>query len=262
MCSITDFQKKKEKGQKLTMVTCYDYWTARLIARSNIDAVLVGDSAAMVMHGHDTTLPASSEMMAWHTQMVAKGIGKKLVVGDMPFLSFRKGLKNAMETVEILMQNGAGAVKLEGVLGHEDIVEHIVKSGVPVMGHLGLTPQSIHQLGGYKIQAKSDLAAEQLLGHARRLYELGCFSIVLECIPERVSSMVQEAVPIPIIGIGAGKQVDGQILVLQDLLGMNSDFSPKFVRKYLEGERLLVNALNHYCEDVVTENFPSTEESF
>lgn len=260
--NVLDFQKMKEAGRKITMVTAYDAWTARIVNASAVDCILVGDSAAMVVHGHGTTLPATPELMALHVEAVARGAPGKFLVGDMPFLSFRKGLVPAMECVERLMRAGAHAVKLEGVFGHEEIVKAIVDSGVPVMGHLGLTPQSVHQLGGMKVQARNDAAAELLLAQARRLEEAGAFSIVLECVPSAVARRVTENLRVPTIGIGAGPDTGGQVLVLQDLLGMNPGFKPRFLRTYLNGFELIQGALNRFDQEVKERQFPSEEESY
>src|SRR6201993_2102349 len=208
--NVLDFQKMKNEGRKISMVTCYDYSSARAIAESNIDCILVGDSVAMVMHGHPTTLSATTAMIALHTTAVARGAPTKFIVADLPFLSYRKGLKDAMDSVQELMSAGARAVKLEGVRGHTEIVRHIVESGVPVMGHLGLTPQSVNLLGGMKVQARTDAAGEILRSDARALEQAGCFALVLECVPSASARAVTKLLKIPTIGIGAGVSVDGQ----------------------------------------------------
>ena len=235
MKSILDFQKKKNNREKITMVTCYDYSFARIIAESTVDALLVGDSAAQVMHGYGTTLNASADLMALHTQAVAKGAPEKFLVADMPFLSTRKGLKNSMDQVEKLTKAGA---------------------------HLGLTPQSIHQLGGPKVQGKAQESADKILRDALDLEAAGCFSVVLECVPTNLAKTISEQLSIPTIGIGAGNQTDGQILVLQDLLGMNKDFRPKFLKKYLNGFDLISSALNSYVTEVKDLKFPDKEHSY
>jgi 3-methyl-2-oxobutanoate hydroxymethyltransferase len=262
MTSVQDFARFKASRRRISMVAAYDAWSATLIARSQVDAILVGDSAAMVLHGHPTTLAATVEMMALHTAAVARLANDKLVIADLPFLSFRKGLVVAMNAVETLMRAGAHAVKLEGVDGNEEIVSHVVGSGVPVMGHIGLTPQSVHQLGGYRVQGRGDGEAEKLLRHAHVLQELGCFAIVLECIPASVAGRITSELRIPTIGIGAGSCTDGQVLVLHDLLGLGTGHTPKFVRKYLDGERVVTDALNHYDDDVKAGRFPAAEESY
>src|SRR6266567_1877308 len=230
--NVPGFQEMKDAGCKISMVTCYDYSSARAVAESSVDCILVGDSVAMTMHGYPTTLSATTAMMALHTAAVAKGAPAKFIVADLPFLSHRKGLKDAMDAVQELMTAGAHAVKLEGVRGHAEIVRHIVDSGVPVMGHLGLTPQSVNLLGGMRVQARTDSEADLLASQARELEEAGCFSLVLECVPSEAARKVTDILKIPTIGIGAGPSVNGQVLVYQDLLGLNPGFKPRFLRTY------------------------------
>jgi 3-methyl-2-oxobutanoate hydroxymethyltransferase len=260
--NMLDFQKMKNDGRKISMVTCYDYSGARAVAESNIDCILVGDSLAMVMHGHPTTLTATTAMMAMHTAAVARGAPAKFIVADLPFLSYRKGLKDAMDSVQDLMSVGAHAVKLEGVRGHAEIVRHIVESGVPVMGHLGLTPQSINLLGGMKVQARTDAAVEILTAQASELEDAGCFSLVLECVPSEAARKVTELLKIPTIGIGAGASVSGQVLVYQDVLGLNPGFRPKFLRTYANTFEVIQAALNAYDQDVKDGSFPSDRECY
>jgi 3-methyl-2-oxobutanoate hydroxymethyltransferase len=260
--SLPDFKRMKKEKRKISMVTCYDYAYARIIAQTPIDMLLVGDSVSMVMHGHPSTLLATTQMMALHTAAVSRGAPGKFLVTDMPFLSFRKGVVPALECVDALMKAGAEAVKLEGVRGHEETVRAIVESGVPVMGHLGLTPQSIHQFGGFKVQGREEKQVRDLIEDARRLEDLGCFSLVLECIPTHVGEEISSQLSIPTIGIGAGANTDGQVLVLQDMLGMNPAFKPKFLRHYLKGESFVQEALCHYHEDVVLGRFPAPEEGY
>ena len=261
MCS-RDFLRAKLEKRKLSMVTCYDYTFARLLSQSPIDGILVGDSAAMVMHGHPSTLSANVELMRLHTEAVARGAAPKFVVADMPFLSFRKGVEAALDTAAVLMTAGAHAVKIEGVDGHEDVIQRLAQSGVPVMGHLGLQPQSVHSYGGYRVQGRSEDAAQALARQAARLEELGAFAIVLECVPAAVAERITESLGIPTIGIGAGGGCDGQILVLQDLLGMNVDFHPKFARSFLDGVGSVTNALSRFDEAVKAGTFPSKEETY
>ena len=243
------------------MVTCYDASFARILAKTAVDCVLVGDSCAMVMYGESTTIPATVAMIARHTAAVRKGLPGKFIVADMPFLSCRKGTGAAVESAGLLIRSGADAVKLEGLSGNERAVSHIVGSGIPVMGHLGLTPQFYHSLGGYRVQGKDADAAKRLLDDALGLQDLGAFSIVLECVPESVGSEIAAALSIPVIGIGAGRQVDGQVLVLHDLLGL-SGFRPTFARRYIDGEDLVAGALDSYCRDVSAGGFPSEAEVF
>jgi 3-methyl-2-oxobutanoate hydroxymethyltransferase len=216
----------------------------------------------MTMHGHATTLGATTAMMALHTAAVARGAPAKFIVADLPFLSYRKGLKDAIEAVQELMAAGAHAVKLEGVRGHAEIVRHIIDSGVPVMGHLGLTPQSVNLLGGMKVQARTDATVGILGAQARELEAAGCFSLVLECVPSEAARKVTEALHIPTIGIGAGPDVSGQVLVYQDVLGLNRSFKPKFLRTYADAFDLIRTALNAYDRDVKDSTFPSESESY
>ncbi|WP_372371599.1 3-methyl-2-oxobutanoate hydroxymethyltransferase [Candidatus Uabimicrobium sp. HlEnr_7] len=261
MNSIYDFTKAKRKKSKISMVTCYDFWSAKIIENSNIDCVLVGDSLAMVVHGFDSTLHATTEMMALHTAAVCRGT-QKFVVADMPFLSYRKGTTIALNHVESLMKSGAKAIKLEGIDGHEDTVRHIVISGVPVMGHIGLTPQSIHQIGGFRVQGKGEESAQKLVDDAMKLEQLGCFAVVLECVPCNVAQKITDELSIPTIGIGAGVHTDGQVLVLQDLLGMDDEFRPKFLKHYLTGKSQVLSALNQFDSEVKERIFPSKKESY
>jgi 3-methyl-2-oxobutanoate hydroxymethyltransferase len=244
------------------MVTCYDYTFARLLAKSPIDGILVGDSAAMVMHGQPSTLSMTVELTRLHTEAVVRGAAGKFVVADMPFLSYRKGAAAALDCAQILMTAGAHAVKLEGVDGHEDVIERMVGSGIPVMGHLGLQPQSVHACGGLRVQGRSNDSARQIVRQAAALEQLGAFAIVLECVPAKLALEIATALHIPTIGIGAGAGCDGQILVLQDLLGMNMDFHPKFVRNFLDGARSVLDAVAHFDDEVKAGTFPATEESY
>ena len=261
MKSITDFVKMKTKKEKISLVTCYDFWSARIIDNSNIDAVLVGDSSAMVMHGYETTINASTDMLSYHIASVKRGTKNKLIIADLPFLELRKGTGKFYKSVDIIMKSGANAVKIEGASGNVELINELVLSGVPVMGHLGLTPQSIYQLGGYKIQGKDDKSSEKIFRDSILLQNAGCFAIVLEMIPSTLAKKITDELEIPTIGIGAGPDTDGQILVLHDLLGLNKDFNPKFVRKYFNGYDEILSALNHYSLDVKQNKFPAAEES-
>ncbi len=260
--NVLDFPALKQAGRKISMVTCYDFWSAQLLNRSDVDCLLVGDSLAMVMHGFDSTVHATVDLMALHTRAVARGAPDKFIVGDMPFLSMRKGLEPAMDAVQTLMQAGAAAVKIEGEAGQLDIMAHIVESGVPVMGHLGLTPQSVHGFGGHRVQARGESAGKALVESARRLAEAGCFALVLECVPAAVARCVSAAIPIPTIGIGAGVHTDGQVLVLQDMLGTNPEFKPRFLRHYADGYGTIAQAVNRFHADVQEGVFPSKAESY
>ena len=260
--NVLDFQALKARNEKIVMITCYDYTSARIVQDSDVDVILVGDSAAMVMHGYGTTIPADIEMMCRHIESVSRGTKNKFIVGDMPFLSFRQSLTDNMRAVASVMKAGAHAVKLEGIEGNVETIRHIVKSGVPVMGHLGLTPQSVNQLGGFRVQGRGDRAAEILRDEAKACEQAGCFALVLECVPDDLAAEITESLAIPTIGIGAGSGTDGQVLVMQDLLGLSSDFKPKFVRKYLDGRQLWQDAFNAYASDVKSGQFHAADDSY
>jgi 3-methyl-2-oxobutanoate hydroxymethyltransferase len=258
---VTEFVERKRTGRKLSMVAAYDYTMARILADTPIDSILVGDSLAMTVYGHPSTLPATPELMALHIAAVARGAPGKFIIGDMPFLSFRKGLKPAMDCVAAFMRAGAQAVKLEGIAGHEDVIARIVRSDIPVMGHLGLTPQSVHKLGGFRVQGVERSSARRILRQAKELEKLGCFAVVLECVPALLAKQVTRSLRIPTIGIGAGPHTDGQILVLPDLLGL-SPSHPRFVRRYLDGCGLVRKALARYDAQVKDGSFPAAAESY
>ncbi len=260
--NVLDFPARKTARQKLSMVTCYDFWSAQILNETRVDSLLVGDSLAMVMHGMDSTVHADVELMALHVKAVARGAPDKFIVGDMPFLAARKGLNATMDAVQALMQAGANAVKIEGEKGQAELIAHVVDSGVPVMGHLGLTPQSVHGLGGHKVQARDDAAADELLAACQRLEQAGCFAIVLECVPRGVAARITAALSIPTIGIGAGPDTDGQVLVLQDMLGMNPSFKPKFLRHYGNGFDFVASAVNRFHDETSHGCFPSLKESY
>jgi len=261
MC-VDDFISAKAEGRKLSMVTCYDYNFAQLLQRTALDGILVGDSVAMVMHGYPSTLSADLNLMRVHTEAVARGVRDKLVVADLPFLSFRKGISPALDAADVLMKAGARALKLEGADGHEDVIERLTGSGIPVMGHLGLQPQSIHSYGGFKVQGKDDEAAQEIIRQARTLEQLGVFAIVLECIPACLAKEITAMLQIPTIGIGAGSGCDGQILVLHDLLGLNPDFHPRFVRRFFDGAGGVLDAISRFDLEVKAGSFPAAEESY
>ncbi|NDJ10104.1 MAG: 3-methyl-2-oxobutanoate hydroxymethyltransferase [Acidobacteriia bacterium] len=260
--SANDFFQAKVEGKRLSMVTCYDYTFARLLANSSVDAILVGDSAAMVMHGHDSTIAASIDLMRLHTVAVVRGAGSKFVVADMPFLTARRGMGAALDAAAEVMTAGAGAVKVEGVDGHEDVIQRLVQSGIPVMGHLGLQPQSVNAYGGFRVQGRHDDSAREIVRRATALQSLGAFAVVLECIPACLAAEVTGSLRIPTIGIGAGSGCDGQILVLQDLLGMNPDFHPKFARPFLDGAQTILDAIGRFDVAVKDGSFPSAAESY
>lgn len=260
---LEDFKKKKINQNKISMLTCYDYPSACIVAESQIDCVLVGDSVAMTLYGHNNTIMANMEMMVRHTEAVARGIGKQFLISDLPFLSYRKSLSDTVENVQKLMQSGAQAVKLEG--GDNDIcntIKHLVTSGIPVIGHIGLTPQSVMQLGGYKIQGRTKNKAEELLQQARKLEDAGCFAIVIECVPGNLALEITNSLDIPTIGIGAGSQTDGQVLVWHDLLGIQSDFKLSFVKQFANTKNLLLEAINSYAIEVQDVKFPDLQHTF
>jgi 3-methyl-2-oxobutanoate hydroxymethyltransferase len=262
MKTVLDFARAKAETRAISMVTCYDYTSARIVAASAIDCILVGDSVAMTMHGHDTTLAADAEMMAMHVAAVKRGAPEKFIVGDMPFLAHRGSLDKTLESVRTIMKAGAQAVKIEGIEGSDDTIKHIVESGVPVMGHLGLTPQSVHQFGGFKVQSTGPEAKTLLLSQARRLEAAGVFALVFEAIPSDVAQYVTKRLSIPTIGIGAGNGCSGQVLVFQDLLGFNQDFKPKFVRRFIDGFGLVKGALDQFDKEVKAGTFPAASESY
>lgn len=262
MINIQAFRKRKQKQQKISMVTCYDHWSAKILNETKLDCILVGDSLAVVMHGFDSTVHATIGMMELHVAAVARGAPDKFIIADMPFLSCSKGLETAMDAVQSLMQAGACAVKIEGDTHQIELIQHIVDAGIPVMGHLGLTPQSIHSLGGHRVQANTEKSAKRLIESASRLEQAGCFSVVLECVPNKIGDCVTKRISIPTIGIGAGPSTDGQVLVLHDLLGVNQEFSPRFLRRYANTERIIADAVGRFHEDVMCRDYPSLEESY
>lgn len=244
------------------MLTCYDYTSACLLADTAIDAILVGDSLAMTMHGFQNTLHANIEMMAYHTAAVQRGAPKKFIISDMPFLSYRISHEDSMKNALRLMQAGAQAIKLEGAAGNTELIRHLVDSGIPVMGHLGLTPQLISTLGGYNIQGKTEKTAQVLLNDAQALQQAGCFALVLECIPSTLAKEISLQLTIPTIGIGAGVHTDGQVLVWQDMLGLNPQFKTKFVKNFVAGAELFKQGIEQYITEIQTGVFPSDAHSF
>jgi len=244
------------------MVTCYDYLSAKIIAGTNIDAVLVGDSAAMVMHGFNTTVNADINMMLAHVAAVARGLAGRVMIADLPFLAHTKGKKFLMEGVDAIMKAGANAIKIEGAGATLKTIRYLTEADVPVMGHLGLTPQSVNNLGGFRMCGRDDYQKAKLLDDSKRLEDAGVFSLVLEMIPAALAAEITESLTVPTIGIGAGNMTSGQILVLHDLLGMNPDFRPRFVKRFLEGEPLIREALNRYNAEVKSLVFPSEKESY
>lgn len=255
--------RMKEAGVPIAMLTAYDYTSARLLDRGGADVLLVGDSAANVMAGHDTTLPITLDQMVYHAQCVVRGSDRALVVVDMPFGSFQKGPAAGLDAaVRIMKETGASGVKVEGGGARVETVRRIVEADIPVMGHLGLTPQSIHEYGSFGVRARDDEEAERLREDARRLEAAGCFALVLEMIPADLAKAVAEDLTIPTIGIGAGSGTDGQVLVMQDALGLTTDHTPSFVREYADLGTATTEAVEQYVDDVRTGSFPSEEESY
>ncbi len=262
MKTVREFSDAKTSGRKIAMVTAYDAASARLIAETAVDCVLVGDSVMMVVHGKESTREATPELMIRHTAGVAQGRPEKFVVADMPYQSVQRGLSFAWECAQSLIKAGADAVKVEGVRGHEDVIRHLVASGIPVMGHLGLLPQSVSSPDDYKVQAKTPADAAALREDAATLERCGVFAFVLECIPAKLAAEVTAAAKVPTIGIGAGASCDGQVLVWHDLLGLNPDFQARFVRHFRSGSESLSDGLNAYAGAVHSGDYPKPEESF
>ena len=256
-------QEMKRKGEKISMLTAYDYTMALLVDRAGVDVVLVGDSASNVMAGHETTLPITLDHMIYHASSVVRGVDRALVVVDMPFGTYQGNSKEALSSaVRIMKESGGHAVKLEGGQEIIDSIERILRAGIPVMGHLGLTPQSIYKFGTYTVRAKEEAEAEKLLEDALALEKAGCFALVLEKIPASLAKKVSDALAIPVIGIGAGQGVDGQVLVLHDMLGMNHNFNPRFLRRYANLDTVIHDAVSHYVADVKELKFPTDQESY
>ena len=253
----------KAKGEKIAMLTAYDYTMAGIIDKAGIDVILVGDSVSNVIAGHETTLPITLDQMIYHASSVVRGVKRALIIVDLPFGTYQADSKEALRSaIRIMKEAGAHAVKLEGGSQIQDSIERIIQAGIPVMGHLGLTPQSIYKFGTYNVRAKENSEAEQLIIDAQMLEKVGCFGIVLEKIPAELAKKVAHLVNIPIIGIGAGVQVDGQVLVLNDILGMNKEFSPRFLRRYLNLDAEITKAIKSYTNDVKKQDFPNNKEQY
>jgi len=256
-------QNIKSKGEKIEMITAYDFSFARIFDSAEIDVILVGDSASNVMAGNETTLPITLDQMIYHASSVIRGVKRCLVVVDLPFGSYQSNSKEALSSaVRIMKETGAHAVKLEGGEEVLESINRIVAAGVPVMGHLGLTPQSIYKFGTYSVRAKEEEEANKLRKDAKLLQDAGCFAIVLEKIPASLAKEVSQSLHIPTIGIGAGKHCDGQVLVMHDMLGINTEFKPRFLRQYLNLNELITNAVQHYIKDVRSKNFPNENEQY
>ena len=261
--TIKVLEEMKSNNEKICMLTSYDYSFAKIIDSAGIDIILVGDSASNVMAGHETTLPITLDQMIYHASSVVRAVKRALVVVDLPFGTYQADSKVALKSaIRIMKESGAHAVKLEGGKLVKDSIERILKAGIPVMGHLGLTPQSIYKFGTYNVRAKEEKEAKVLIDDALLLEEIGCFSLVLEKIPNILSKEVLNKTKIPIIGIGAGSSLDGQVLVSHDMLGMNKDFSPRFLRRYLDLDSLISNAVKKYSKDIKSGNFPDKKEQY
>jgi len=256
-------QELKHKGEKISALTAYDYSMARMVDAAGVEIILVGDSASNVMAGHETTLPITLDQMIYHASSVVRAVKRALVVVDLPFGSYQGNSSEALRSaIRIMKESGAHAVKLEGGLEVRESVVRILSAGVPVMGHLGLTPQSIYKFGTYAVRAKEEAEAAKLLEDAKMLEDIGCFSLVLEKIPAALTRRVSESLTIPTIGIGAGPDADGQILVLHDLLGITNEFKPRFLRRYADLHAVVTEAIGHYVDDVKTRSFPSEREAY
>lgn len=256
-------QEMKTKGEKISMLTSYDYSLAKIVDHGGVDVILVGDSASNVMAGHETTLPITLDQMIYHAQSVVRAVKRALVVVDLPFGAYQGNSKEALNSaIRIMKESGAHAVKLEGGKEVKESVERIISAGIPLMGHLGLMPQSIYKFGTYVVRAKEDEEAEKLISDAKLLQEAGCFSIVLEKIPAKLAKKVSETIKIPTIGIGAGGGTDGQVLVLHDMLGINKEFSPRFLRRYANLFNDIHKAVENYVKDVKSLDFPNEKEQY
>lgn len=253
----------KENGEKISMLTSYDYTMAKIVDSAGVDVILVGDSASNVMAGHETTLPITLDQMIYHASSVVRACERALVVVDLPFGSYQSDSKEALRSaIRIMKESGGHAVKLEGGSEIKDSIKKILNAGIPVMGHLGLTPQSIYKFGTYTVRAKEEAEAEKLMEDAKMLERLGCFSLVLEKIPAALAEKVAKSISIPVIGIGAGGGVDGQVLVIHDMLGMNNEFSPRFLRRYLNLYEQMTQAIGQYVTDVKSQDFPNASEQY
>ena len=261
--TVKSLVEMKKNGEKISMLTAYDYSMARIVDSANVDVILVGDSASNVMAGHETTLPITLDQMIYHATSVINAVERALVVVDIPFGSYQSDPKEALRSaIRIMKESGAHAVKLEGGIEIKESVKRILNAGIPVMGHLGLTPQSIYKFGTYTVRAKEEEEAEKLMEDAHLLEKLGCFGIVLEKIPATLTKKVSESLTIPTIGIGGGKYADGQVLVIHDLLGMTHEFNPRFLRRYMNLYEDMGNAISQYVSDVKRMDFPNEEEQY
>jgi 3-methyl-2-oxobutanoate hydroxymethyltransferase len=253
----------KAQGEKISMLTAYDYTMAKIVDSAGIDVILVGDSASNVMAGHETTLPITLDQMIYHASSVVRGASRALVVVDLPFGSYQSDPKEALRSaIRIMKESGGHAVKLEGGKEIKESIKKILNAGIPVMGHLGLTPQSIYKFGTYTVRAKEEEEALKLIEDAKLLEKIGCFALVLEKIPAKLAQQIAESISIPVIGIGAGSGVDGQVLVIHDMLGMNNEFSPRFLRRYMNLYEGMTSAISQYVDDVKSSDFPNEKEQY
>ena len=261
--TVKSLQEMKDNDEKISMLTSYDFTLAGIVDKSGIDVILVGDSASNIMAGHETTLPITLDQMIYHASSVIRAVERALVVVDLPFGTYQSDSQAALESaIRIMKESGSHAVKLEGGKQIKDSIKRIIKAGIPVMGHLGLTPQSIYKFGTYTVRAKEEKEANQLIEDAHLLEKIGCFAIVLEKVPSELAKRVAKEINIPIIGIGAGGNVDGQVLVLHDLIGMTKEFNPRFLRRYMNLHDDIINAISSFSEDIKSGNFPNENEQY
>lgn len=261
--TVKSLVEMKAAKEKISMLTAYDYTTAKIVDGAGVDVILVGDSASNVMAGHETTLPITLDQMIYHASSVVRAIERALVVVDLPFGTYQSDSKKALRSaIRIMKESGGHAVKLEGGKEIKDSISKILNAGIPVMGHLGLTPQSIYKFGTYSVRAKEQQEAMQLIEDAKMLERVGCFALVLEKIPAKLAKKVAESISIPVIGIGAGTDVDGQVLVLHDMIGMTHEFNPRFLRRYMNLFESMTNAISQYVNDVKSSDFPNADEQY
>jgi len=261
--TVRTFTKFKQNKEKIAMLTAYDFFTARILDQIGVDSILVGDSVNMVFYGSPNTLSINMDQMIYHTKAVTSAVRRALVIADMPFLSYQASTKEAISNAgRFLKEGGASAVKIEGGMEMVDTIKRIIEVGIPVMGHIGLTPQSINRFGGYVVRGKSRGEREYLMESAQKLEQIGCFSILVESVPKKLAQEITQSLKVPTIGIGAGTECDGQVLVINDVLGLFEDFKPKFVRRYAELGKEIKKACKNYLDDVKSGKFPSDEESY
>ena len=261
--TVKSLQEMKDNGEKISMLTSYDFTSAGIVDKAGIDVILVGDSASNIMAGHETTLPITLDQMIYHASSVIRGVERALVVVDLPFGTYQSDSQAALESaIRIMKESGSHAIKLEGGKQIKDSIKRIIKAGIPVMGHLGLTPQSIYKFGTYTVRAKEDKEANQLIEDAHLLEKIGCFAIVLEKVPSKLAEKVAKEISIPIIGIGAGSHVDGQVIVLHDLVGMTKEFNPRFLRRYMNLYDDMINAISNFSDDIKSGSFPNENEQY